>query len=88
MTYSAASRSELAEVENREAEVLSTFLPPLLTESEMDNILNDIIAGNSAISGDPKKAVGLCIKTFYTKVDRSRVDGKLLQQRAMSLLSK
>jgi uncharacterized protein YqeY len=81
-----ASRADLAEKERREAEVLYTFLPPLLPESEIDRVLRDVLAEHKH-EGDPRKALGKVFKAFYSKVDRSTVDADLVKSRAEALLS-
>jgi uncharacterized protein YqeY len=80
-----ASRPDLAEKEKREADILSTFLPPLLSESEIDRVLRDVLAEHKP-EGDPRKALGKVLKAFYSKVDKSTVDAGLVKHRAESLI--
>lgn len=80
-----ASRPDLAEKEKREADILSTFLPPLLGESEIDRILEEVLAEDKP-EGDPRKALGKIFKGFYSKVDKSTVDAGLVKQRAENLI--
>jgi uncharacterized protein YqeY len=83
-----ASRPELAEKEQREANFLATFLPPLLSEADIDRFLRDAISEQaSEAPGDPRKATGKVFKAFYSRVDRSTVDPDLVKSRADVLLS-
>jgi len=84
--FTGASRPDLAEKENREADILSAFLPPLLAESEIDRVLRDVLAEHKP-EGDPRRALGQVFKTFYAKVDKSTVDTNLVKSRAEILLS-
>ncbi|KAF8836424.1 GatB/YqeY domain-containing protein [Paxillus ammoniavirescens] len=79
-------RSDLAEKESREAEILSAFLPPLLTDAEIDRVLQEVIA-ECPHDSNPKKILGLVFKSFYSKVDKSNVDSDLVKKRAVALLN-
>ncbi|TDL24185.1 GatB/YqeY domain-containing protein, partial [Rickenella mellea] len=85
--YIAASRTDLAETETREADLLSTFLPPLKSEAEVDSILRDIISQQNLKDVNPHKRKGELLKAFYSKVDKSLVDGDMVQHRAKEHLA-
>lgn len=70
-----------------EAALLSTFLPALLSEKEVDRVLESVISQQDTKVVDPKRAAGQVLKAFYSKVDKSLVDGQLVKQRADALLS-
>ncbi|KAF9467260.1 GatB YqeY domain-containing protein [Collybia nuda] len=84
--FTEASRLDLAEKENCEAELLSKFLPPLLSEAEIDRALREVI---EALPGgaEPRKSLGRIFKEFYSKIDKSTVDPSVVKQRAESLLA-
>lgn len=82
-----ATRCDLAEKEQREADVLSAFLPPLLNEAEIDHILRGVLSESRPQGSDPRKALGQVFKAFYAKVDKSTVDPDLLKRRAETLLT-
>ena len=82
-----ATRYDLAEKEQREADVLSAFLPPLLGEAEIDRILQEILSENRPQGSDPRKALGQVFRAFYAKVDNSMVDPDLLKRRTERLLT-
>lgn len=82
----AAARSDLAEKETLEAGILSTLVPPMLPETDVDKILKTSIE-ELHFGDQPKKALGTLMKAFYSKVDKSLVDAELVKQRADLLLS-
>ena len=86
--FIAASRPELADAEKREAEFLSTLLPPAMPESEIDSILRKIASEQNltAPGSDSKRAIGILLKAFFAQVDKSRVDGQVVKQRAQLIL--
>ncbi|PPQ99739.1 hypothetical protein CVT24_009722 [Panaeolus cyanescens] len=79
-----ASRPELAEKENKEAELLSTFLPPLLSEDAIDAHISSIL--ETVPLTDGKKSLGLVLKEFYSRVNKSEVDSNLVKQRVETLV--
>jgi len=86
--FTQACRSDLAGKEQREADLLARFLPPLLSEAEVDRILQDIKTEQALqAQDDPRKSIGRIFKTFYAKVDRASVDPDLLKRRADALFS-
>ncbi|KAI0266691.1 Yqey-like protein-domain-containing protein [Gloeopeniophorella convolvens] len=83
-----ASRPDLAGKEEREADYLARFLPPLLPEAEIDRVLRDVILEQAPQSkADPRKSLGMVFKAFYTRVDKASVDPELVKRRAGVLLS-
>jgi len=84
--FASASRLDLADKERREADILSAFLPPLLVESEIDGVLQDVLAEHKP-EGDPRRPLGKVLKAFFAKVDKSTVDASLVKHRAEALLS-
>jgi len=84
--FDKAQRPELAEKERKEADLLSDFLPALLSESDIDGVLQGVIDEQNPAPGD-RKAVGMLFKAFYSKVDRSHVDSDLVKKRAEALLA-
>ncbi|KAF9809088.1 hypothetical protein IEO21_07586 [Rhodonia placenta] len=87
--FEKASRPDLAQKEKNEAELLEPFLPPLLSEAEIDRALREVISEQPQLTSDanPRKVMGLVFKSFYTKVDRSSVDADLVRRRAEALLA-
>lgn len=80
-----ASRPDLAQKEQREADILSAFLPPLMSETDIDHVLNEVIA-ETTLDGEPRKILGQVYKSFYSKVDKSNVDTETVKRKAEALL--
>ncbi|KAJ7502778.1 Yqey-like protein-domain-containing protein [Mycena galericulata] len=80
--FTAAARPDLAEKEIREANVLSQFLPPLLTEADIDSHLQKIL-DRFASAQKP----GIIFKEFYSVVDKSTVDPRMVKERLDVLLN-
>ncbi|CCM04366.1 uncharacterized protein FIBRA_06539 [Fibroporia radiculosa] len=87
--FEKASRSDLAQKEKDEADLLQAFVPPLLPEAEIDRVLRQVFSEHPQLAGEAssRKALGLVYKAFYTKVDRSSVDSDLVRKRAEALLA-
>ena len=80
--YTKGNRPELAEKERVEMELLKTYLPPELTEEEIQNGVVDII---EALGATSKKDMGRVMKEATAKY-KGRVDGKKIQEIVSRLL--
>ncbi len=80
--YTKGNRPELAEKERREMELLKTWLPPELTDQEIEAGIREIIASTGAQS---KKDMGRVMKEASARY-KGRVDGKKIQEIASGLL--
>ncbi|CAL1708232.1 unnamed protein product [Somion occarium] len=90
--YENASRSDLAEKERKEAAILSEFLPPQLSEEEIDCVLREVIQEQGLLKAEakpnPKQALGKIFKAFYTRVDKSAVSStEYVTRRAEAILT-
>jgi len=83
--FAQASRLDLAEKENHEVKLLSKFLPPLLSEVDIDHTLTQVIKALPP-DIDKRKCSGMVLKGFYSKVDRSAVDPTVVKRRTDELL--
>jgi len=79
-----ARRADLAEKEEKEAALLSSILPPLLTSDEIDEHLKAVLASLPADS-DRKKSMGIIFKEFYLRVDQANVVGDVVKKRLEAL---
>jgi uncharacterized protein YqeY len=70
--YRAGARAELAEAEEREAEIIQAYLPEQLSDQELDAIVGDAVAESGASS---PKETGKVMALVMPKV-RGRADGK------------
>jgi uncharacterized protein YqeY len=80
--YTNAGRSELAEKERSEMELLRTYLPPELSDADLEEGLREIIASTGAQS---KKDMGKVMKEATARF-KGRVDGKKVQEAVQRLL--
>ena len=80
--YTKGNRPELAEKERREMELLKTWLPPELTDEEIETGLREIVASTGAQS---KKDLGKVMKEASARY-KGRVDGKKIQEIVSRLL--
>jgi len=74
--YTKGNRPELAEKERREMELLKTWLPPELTDEEIESGIREIVAATGAQS---KKDMGKVMKEATAKY-KGRVDGRKIQE--------
>jgi uncharacterized protein len=80
--YTRGNRPELAEKERREMELLRTWLPPELTDEEIEAGVREIVASTGALS---KKDMGKVMKEAAARY-KGCVDGKKLQEIVARLL--
>jgi len=71
----------LADKERHEAEILQKFLPPSLTESQVDETLKKVIASLSV----SQPSLGQIFKSFYALVDKSDYPPNVLKRRLQEL---
>ncbi len=68
--YRKADREDLAQAEERELQVLQSFMPELLSESEMEKALDKIIAEVGAVSmKDMGKVMKVAVATLAGRAD-------------------
>ena len=80
--YTSGNRSELAEKERSEMKQLQAYLPPELTDAELETGLREVIASTGALS---KKDMGRVMKEATTRF-KGRVDGRKIQEVVSRLL--
>ena len=80
--YTKGNRPELAAKEAAELEILRTYLPPELSDAELESGLREIIASTGAAS---KKDLGKVMKEATARY-KGRVDGKKIQEIVARLL--
>ena len=81
--YKNAGRTELAEKELAEANIIDNYLPKAMTESEVEEMVKSVIAEMGATS---IKEMGLVIKNVNAKAN-GRTDGKTISTIVKQLLS-
>src|SRR5688500_16137163 len=80
--YTKANRADLAAKEQAEIEILKVYLPPELSDAELESGLRDIISSTGAQS---KKDLGKVMKEATAKF-KGRAEGKKIQEMVSKLL--
>ncbi len=76
--YEAAKRTDLADVEKFEVQVLSGYLPQALTEAEIAAIIEKVIADTGAAGvKDMGKVMGLVKPQIVGRADMGKVSGQI-----------
>ncbi len=76
--YESANRHDLADVEKFEVTVLQTYLPQQLTEDEISQIINQVVADTNAQGAkDMGKVVGLVRPLVAGVADMGKVSGMI-----------
>ena len=81
--YREAGRTDLAEDEEREAELIATYLPEQLSDEELRAIVGDVVAETGASS---PKEMGQVMSQVMPKVE-GRADGKRVSALVKELLT-
>lgn len=80
--FEKGNRSDLAQKEKAELEILISYMPKQLSEEELTKIISDVISATGAVT---KSETGKVMKAVMEKV-RGRSDGKTINQLVMKLL--
>ena len=80
--YSAAGRSDLADKESQELEIIHSYLPKQLSADELDNVIRSAISESGASSFNE---LGKVMKILMPKI-KGVADGKIVNQRVKELL--
>ncbi|MDH5388121.1 MAG: GatB/YqeY domain-containing protein [Gammaproteobacteria bacterium] len=76
--YDKAGRVDLSDIEHAEIEVIQTFLPQALSESEIETIINDAISKTGAESiKDMGKVMGIVRPQIVGRGDVGLISGKI-----------
>lgn len=76
--YEAAKRTDLADVEKFEVQVLTGYLPQALTETEIAAIIEKVIADTGAAGvKDMGKVMGLVKPQIIGRADMGKVSGQI-----------
>ena len=80
--FTNGNRPELAAKEKAEMEILKTYMPPELSDAELESGLREIVASTGAQS---KKDMGKVMKEATARY-KGRADGKKIQEMVSRLL--
>ena len=81
--FSAAGRTDLADKETKELEIIQSYLPKQLSPGELNNIIRSAISESGASSLND---LGAVMKVLMPRV-KGVADGKLVNQRVKELLT-
>jgi uncharacterized protein YqeY len=81
--YTAANRADLAEGENAEIAILSTYMPEQLSDADVDALVAEAISATGAASA---KEMGKVMGWLGPKT-KGRVDGKVLSGKVTAALA-
>ena len=81
--YTAANRSDLAEGENAEIAILSTYMPEQMSDADVDALVAEAISATGAASA---KEMGKVMGWLGPKT-KGRVDGKVLSGKVTAALA-
>lgn len=84
--FTSASRPDLAQKEQDESALLSSFLPPQLSDSEIDERLETAFASLKEVGGNPGAAVGKLLKAFYETTERASVKVEDVSRKAKEVV--
>jgi uncharacterized protein YqeY len=82
--YTQGGRMELASKEEAEIKIIETYLPPALSDAELDRIVTESIADSGATS---VKDLGKVMKSVMAKMSGQTVDGKVVSELVRSKLN-
>ncbi|MCF6322856.1 MAG: GatB/YqeY domain-containing protein [Gammaproteobacteria bacterium] len=76
--YTRGDRPDLAEIERAEIKVIKDYLPPALSETELETMISDAIASSGASSPrDMGKVIGLLKGKLQGRADMGAVSGQI-----------
>lgn len=84
--YVQAGRQDLSQKELAEADLLSQFLPQLMTEPDVDNALRRVVQLFPVEDLAKKGSRGKILGQFYAQVDKTNVDPQMVNERLSLLL--
>jgi uncharacterized protein YqeY len=76
----------LAEKEEAECRVLSSFLPAQLSEEEVERRLREVFAKLENATGNPGALIGKLMKAFYETTERASVQADAVSKKAREII--
>lgn len=73
-SFTKGGRKDLIEESQKQLDIVNTYLPPELTDKELESEVKALIEGNKeAIAKNPKAIIGICMKELKSKAESSRI---------------
>ena len=76
----------MAEKEESESAVLSSFLPTQLGDEEIEKRLREAFAKLESTAGNPGALVGKLMKAFYETTERASVQADVVSKKAREII--
>ncbi|MCO5599786.1 hypothetical protein L7F22_053893 [Adiantum nelumboides] len=80
------SREDLAEKEDKEADLIRKFLPEQISKEELDSVVKAAIEEAKKAGIDGKKLMGEVMKRVSGQIDKARAPGGLISEAVKKLL--
>jgi len=78
LAFEKGARIDLVDQNKKQLEIVSSYLPPELSDEELKQAIDKIIKENqSIIDNNPKAIISVVMKALRTKADSSRIMGLL-----------
>ena len=73
-SFTKGGRSDLTEESQKQLKIVNAYLPPELSDEELQKAVQAPIEGNTeAIAKNPKAIIGICMKELRNKAESSRI---------------
>ena len=73
-SFTKGGRTDLLDESQKQLVIVSAYLPPELTDEELEKAVKDLVANNAdAIAKNPKAIIGICMKELRNKAESSRI---------------
>ena len=73
-SFTKGNRADLVDEAQKQLKVVNSYLPPELSDEELQKAVNVLIEKNKeAIAQNPKSIIGICMKELKSKAESSRI---------------
>ena len=73
-SFTKGGRADLTQESQKQLEIVNTYLPPELSDEELNTAVAALIESNKeAIAKNPKAIIGICMKELRNKAESSRI---------------
>lgn len=73
-SFTKGGRADLTDESKKQLAIVNVYLPPELSDEELEKSISALIAANQeAIAKNPKAIIGICMKELKNKAESSRI---------------
>ena len=73
-SFTKGGRADLIDESQKQLAIVNAYLPPELTDEELQKAISTLIENNKeAIAKNPKAIIGICMKELRNKAESSRI---------------